>query len=113
MPVTLEQSKTQRLIRLEGTIDISCAMELKTLLLTAIGSGREVCVSLEGITKLDVTTVQLLWAAQREARGVGNGFALTGQVPEEISIALGYEGFDEFPVPTAACSFSEVASCQA
>jgi anti-anti-sigma regulatory factor len=113
MPVTLEQSETQRLIRLEGAINIACAAELKALLLRALGSGREVCVSLEGATELDVTAVQLLWAAEREAREAGNGFVFAGPVPESVSIALGHEGFDKFPVPVDAGRICGGANCQA
>jgi anti-anti-sigma regulatory factor len=112
VPVTLEQSETQRLIRLEGAIDITCAAELKTLLLTALGSGREICVSLQEATELDVTAVQLLWAAEREAREAGNGFAFAGPVPEAISIALGHEGFDEFPIPLDANCAAGASKCQ-
>jgi len=113
MPVTLEQSETQRLIRLEGAIHIACAAELKTLLLTALDSGSEVCVSLGGATGLDATSIQLLWAAERQARATGSGFAFVGTVQESLSISLGDEGFDEFSDLLHARCIGEVASCQA
>jgi len=113
MPVTLEQSETQRLIRLEGAIDIACAEELKTLLLTAVESGSEVCVSLGGATRLDVTSVQLLWAAERQARATGCGFAFVGRVQESLSISLSDEGFNEFSDFLRAGCIGEVTSCQA
>lgn len=113
MPVSLEQSEARRLIRLEGAIDIACAAELKTLLLTALSSGGEVCVSLGGATGLNATSVQLLWAAERRAREEGIGFAFVGPVQESLSISLGDEGFNEFFVLLSADSLGAEANCQA
>ena len=82
-----------------GEINITSATELKKLLLEALAPGRELRVDLESATELDVTALQLLWAAEREARGSGVGFTLVGRVPEEISVAVGDAGFRKFPVP--------------
>jgi len=48
--------------------------ELKDLLIEKLKSGSAVYVSLESATGLDVTAVQLLWAAAREAQRVGVEF---------------------------------------
>ncbi len=72
MGVTLEQSERLIVLRLEGVIDIASAAELKLLLQDALKSGKEVSVSLEAATELDVTVFQLLWAAEREARGLAS-----------------------------------------
>ena len=97
MPVTLDQSEAVCLVRLEGEIGIASAAELKKLLIEALASGRELRVDLERAAELDVTALQLLWAAEREARGSGVGFALAGRVPEAISAAAGDAGFETFP----------------
>jgi len=99
VPVTLDQNENFCLLRLEGEIDITSATELKTLLLQGLASGRELRVDLERATDLDVTAMQLLWAAEREARRSGMGITLTGRVPKEISSAAGDAGFESFPVP--------------
>ncbi len=98
VPVTLDQNENFCLLHLEGGIDISSATELKTLLLQGLASGRELRVDLERATDLDVTAMQLLWAAEREARRSGMGMALTGRVPKEIASAAGDAGFESFPV---------------
>ncbi len=95
MPVTLDQNENFCLLHLEGEIDISSAAELKTLLLHGLASGRELRVDLERATDLDVTAMQLLWAAEREARRSGMGMTLTGR-PEAISVALGDAGLERF-----------------
>jgi anti-anti-sigma regulatory factor len=83
---------------LEGEIDITVAAELKKLLLQAMASGTDLRVDLDTATGLDVTALQLLWAAQREAGDSGVEITLAGQVPENISVAVADAGFEKFPV---------------
>jgi anti-anti-sigma regulatory factor len=101
VPVTLEQKDALSLIRLEGAIDVGCAAELKELLMEKLKSGAAVYVALESATGLDVTAVQLLWAAAREAQQVGVEFGFKGQMPEGVRCALADAGMGEFPVPAA------------
>ena len=102
MPVTLDQTEAQCFVRLEGEINIAAAAELKNLLLQALASGKELRVDLERAAELDVTALQLLWAAEREARGSGRGFALAGRLPEEILAAATDAGLEKFPAPMDA-----------
>lgn len=99
MGISLEQDDAQSLVRLKGMIDISCAAELKKLLLKVLEPGREVRVNLDEATDLDVTAIELLWAAEGAARSSDVRFALTGQVPKQISSAVADAGFKKFPVP--------------
>ena len=96
VPVTLDQGEALCSIRLEGEVTIASAAELKKLLLQALASGSELRVELEGATELDITSLQLLWAAGREARRSGRGFTLAGKVPEEISAMANDAGFEDF-----------------
>ena len=50
--------------------------------------GEEISISLTGTTELDVTAVQLLWAAARDAEQRRLGFMVT-QPPELVPIARG------------------------
>lgn len=101
MPVTLEQKDALTFIRLEGAIDVGCAGELKELLMEELKSGAPIYVALESTTVLDVTAVQLLWAAAREAQRVGVEFGFKGQTPEAVRCALAEVGIENFPVPAA------------
>ena len=96
MPITLEQGKAMFTLRLEGEINIESASELKDLLLQALASGRKLRFNLQNVTRLDVTTVQLLWVAQREAAASGLELRLHGPMPDEIAVALDEVGFSEF-----------------
>ena len=99
MPIVLEQSEGSNVIHLEGAIDISLAAELKTTLLEALKSPKPVRVALNGDADLDVTAIQLLWAAEREAKASNVGFLLDGCVPDAVSATLRETGFERFPVP--------------
>jgi anti-anti-sigma regulatory factor len=96
MGISLDKSEAGAVISLAGTIDITCAAELKVLLLEALDSGTEVLISLGDAIDLDVTAIQLLWAAQRQARQSTVGFEVSGQVPEPISTAIAEAGFQPF-----------------
>jgi anti-anti-sigma factor len=93
--MTLKRSRKSSVIRLEGAIDIAAAAELRKLLLQACGSGREVRVAVGGVKDLDVTAVQLIWAARRSAEAEGVAFTLSGTVPQSVSAALGDAGLEQ------------------
>jgi anti-anti-sigma factor len=82
---------------LEGTIDISSAGELKAILLKALGTGKEVCISLDAVEYLDVTAVQLLWAAEQHARRSGAVLRFSGHLSDVVSTTLVNAGFPSFP----------------
>lgn len=77
MSIAANQTSDFTLLQLDGVIDIGCAAELKTLLQGALDSGRGIRLSLGPIGDLDVTALQLLWAAQREARRAGLQFQIS------------------------------------
>lgn len=101
MAVTLEQDGDRTLIHFNDAVDIACAAELKQFLVQALDSRKEIQLDLEQAGSLDVTAVQLLWAAERAAKSFGVEFTLAGPVPDGILARLREEGFDEFPVPAA------------
>lgn len=98
MHATLEKNEALCSIRLEGEMNIASAAELKAALLRGLDCGTELRVYLAGATALDVTALQLLWAAEREARRSGHLFTLAGGVPEELLLAVLEAGFEKFPV---------------
>ena len=96
MGVALEQGEESSTIRLEGAIDIASVGELRTALLTALTSGGELRISLGGATDMDVTVMQLLWAARRMAEASDVRFAIQGQAQERVTAALALAGMEKF-----------------
>jgi anti-anti-sigma factor len=99
MGIALDENGAQAVIGLDGAVDISSAAELKTLLQQALNSGKAVRVSLDKATDLDVTAVQLLWAAEREASKSGVDFSFAGPAPVEVCTALSEAGLQQFLTP--------------
>jgi anti-anti-sigma factor len=107
MAVTFDRSATPGVLRLAGEIDIAGAAELRQALLEALAAGEETRLSLEAATGIDVTAVQLLWAAEREAKAGGAALALEGPVPEALRAAVRAAGFERFPLSEEAASAGE------
>jgi anti-anti-sigma factor len=102
MSIDLEETEKGNLVVLQGTIDICCAAELKTVLLRAFSAGTDLQVSVADAAYLDVTAVQLLWAADEHARRSGVKFRISGAVPDSVSAALAEAGFPSFPASVSA-----------
>jgi anti-anti-sigma factor len=98
VPVTFDRSGIPGVIRLEGEIDIAIARALKEALLHALTSAGESRISLAAVTGMDVTAVELLWAAGREAQAVGVALALEGPVPKTLRDVVREAGFERFPL---------------
>jgi anti-anti-sigma factor len=97
LAITLKQNDEVCRLRLEGEINIGAAAELKKILIEALKSEKQVRVECEAVSGMDVTGLQLLWAAQREAQRVGVKFAGVGRVPKEIASAVAEVGLEGFP----------------
>ena len=102
MGIALEQEAESSTIRLEGAVGIEFAGELKEHLVQALGYGQEIRISLEGVTDLDVTAMQLLWAAERAAKTAGVRFGITAEEPPGIAGAFSDAGFDRIALFAAA-----------
>ena len=95
MSVMMQRRETDLLIKLEGVVNLASAEELKSLLLEGLVSGRDVHLDLERAEEIDVTVLQLLWAAGREADCKGARMVI--RVSEAAAAAAREVGFDRFP----------------
>lgn len=83
------------MIRLAGELTLTSAAELKNLLLQGLASGNDLRLDLEEAEAIDITMMQLLWAAGREASRKGTGLAI--QVSDAAAMAAREAGFERFP----------------
>lgn len=95
MPVTMERHKTHPLVRLEGEFTVTSAAELKGVLIEGLAFGGELKVDLERAEEIDISVMQLLWAAGREASRTGSSLVI--RAPEAIATAARDAGFERFP----------------
>ena len=70
------QQAAPHLIRIEGQTSLASAVAVKQLLLAGLASGADLELDLESVEEIDVTLLQSLWAARREARRAGVGFVI-------------------------------------
>ena len=92
MSIRLETADPIVRLVLEGDITIASAAELKEKLSTALGFAREISVSLAGALSLDITAIQLFWAAARQSRPAGHPFRFEPPVPPQILASLEQAG---------------------
>jgi anti-anti-sigma regulatory factor len=95
LPATLQQQADHTFVRLEGECTLSSAAELKALLIEALASGGDLRLDLRSVEEIDITAMQLLWAAEREAIRAGSKFGAA--VPDAIVVAAQEAGFARFP----------------
>ncbi|MGD1093837.1 MAG: STAS domain-containing protein [Bryobacteraceae bacterium] len=95
MPVTFQQDESRCLIKLEGQVTLTSAAELKTLLLEWLAARKGLEMDLVGTEEIDITILQLLWAATREATGRGVG--IVWRVSNAAAAAARDAGFDDMP----------------
>jgi anti-anti-sigma regulatory factor len=91
----MEQQESQSVIRLAGELTLTSAAELKNLLLQGLASGNDLRLDLEQAEAIDITVMQLLWAAGREADRKGASLAI--QMSDAAATAARDAGFERFP----------------
>jgi anti-anti-sigma regulatory factor len=75
MSITLQRWETKWLVSLEGQVTITSALELKDLLLEWLAAGKNLELDLQRAEDIDITIMQLLCAASREAARTGAGIS--------------------------------------
>jgi anti-anti-sigma regulatory factor len=81
---TLHVSDERCVVRIEGDSDINGSEELKSLLIEALSKGREFCLDMTQASNLDITAIQLCWAAARDARKQGMAVTVSGSLPDPL-----------------------------
>jgi len=94
----VEQTEAMFLIHLDGELTISIAPELKQIILRGLASAQTLSFDLQDVSEVDITALQLLWAARREARALGLQTAISRQVTDCVLSAGVDAGFETFPM---------------
>lgn len=94
MPLTIDRHETHWLFRLEGDLNLTSVVELRGALLEGLASGKELQLDLERAGKIDITFLQLLWSAERQAARAGSGFvSRVSKTAADVARDSGFEGF--------------------
>ena len=83
------------LICLEGQLNLTSAVEVKSRMLDWLASGKDLELDLRQVEEMDITVLQVLFSGGREAaaRGVG----LVTRMSEAAAKAARDAGFDPMP----------------
>jgi anti-anti-sigma factor len=100
VPVEIEQSAEGpgSVVRLNGDVGICAARELKAALVEALAFSGVLKIDLAGVTAMDITTLQLLWAAQHAAAKAGTQVILARPMPEAVKQAMELAGMEGLAV---------------
>lgn len=98
MTTTFHQQDGRAVLQLLGDIDIAGSIELKTMLTQAFSTGKDVGLDFSAAETLDITAIQLLWAAARQAEKTGTPLTVVGPLPQGILSVMRSAGFEHFPV---------------
>ena len=93
MQVTLEKHELGWRIRMDGNVTVSSAQELKEMLLEWLAARMRLELDLDSAEEIDVTILQLLWAASREAAHAGIEIAI--HASPAVLAAVHESGFDQ------------------
>ena len=95
MPLILERHESHSLIRLEGEFTATSAAELKTILIEGLAAGKDLRLNFERQREVDITVMQLLWAAGSEA--ARSGVSIQILASDAIGSAARNAGFEALP----------------
>jgi anti-anti-sigma factor len=98
LTTTYDEQDGKAVVEFSGDINVAGSAELKQLLMQAFSTGKEVQLDLSKAAALDVTAIQLLWAAARHAEKANTVLTVAGVVPEAIHNSVREAGFEHFPV---------------
>lgn len=105
MAVEVDTREGIRYIRLTHALDIAQAAELKCALMDSIATSPRVSIEVAEASALDVTIVQLLWAALSHAKLAGSDLVVEGPVSEAVERSLLGTGI--FPLIASLMGTSE------
>ena len=112
MPANMEKTEMGARLTLSGVVEISESVELKGQLAELLEGGDPVFFALAPDAELDITAIQLLEAARREARRRGQSFSFEGVVPPAVQGMLEEAGLGSLALFSASDADSGVEACQ-
>jgi anti-anti-sigma regulatory factor len=80
-------------INLSSSLTVDKAAALKDELFTALSKGENVLLNLSAVEELDLSCLQVIYAAHAQANAIGCSLHFSGQAPESVVLRLAACGF--------------------
>jgi anti-anti-sigma regulatory factor len=94
LALTVDRQEARWVVRLDGDFSVTSAAELKGVLLEGLASGKALHLDLEQVGEIDITVLQLLWAAGRDAARAVVGYSSSvSSAAAGVARNAGLEGF--------------------
>jgi anti-anti-sigma factor len=93
MDVEMTRSIETNVLKLKGSWTIERANEMKSVLLEMLNSCEHMVIDLEGLTDLDLSTMQLFCSAHRTSLRDGKQLALHERKPQSLKQIVREAGF--------------------
>jgi len=97
MSLQLEQAQNRIVIQLEDSVTLNSASELHDLLLQALNFRKPIAVDVRRVTEIDLSAIQLLFAAREEAVRMGILLSAMDSISESVRSLIRESGLDPFP----------------
>jgi anti-anti-sigma factor len=88
-----DQNGVPKVMQLSGSLNVDRASGLQKELSSALGEADHVLVDLSGVEEIDLSALQILYAARRSAAAAGKEFHLIGSIPSKAVKRLVACGF--------------------
>jgi anti-anti-sigma factor len=88
-----EQNSAPKTLSPSGSLNVDRAASLQTELSSALGEAKHVLVDLSGVDEIDLSALQILYAARRSARAAGKELHLVGSMSSKVVKRLVACGF--------------------
>lgn len=97
MELTQLDEGNRRALRIAGKCTVEHAADLRSGLLEAVESGKELVLDIAAVEDVDVTFLQLLLSTALTLERDGRKLARAGALSQEVQSAVRISGFDQVP----------------
>ncbi len=81
------------MVSISGALTIESASELRKILVNSISKAGHVVLEIGNVTEMDLSCLQLFYAAHKRAKETGKGFSLKGGCPDVFKKAVEDAGY--------------------
>lgn len=87
-------------VTISGELCVERVAEFRTQLLESISVDHELAIDISGVTRIDLSGIQLIYATRRECERRGIALRLIGNITDAVGSVISAAGFTRAPMKT-------------